>query len=45
MQSNESGDRLTTSGAPFDPVTVARSLQQIIRAHADETGSEIQSRE
>jgi alkylation response protein AidB-like acyl-CoA dehydrogenase len=35
--SNRGGDGLTASGASFDAVAVARSLQSIIRTHADET--------
>src|SRR5215469_665530 len=36
----EMGDRLTAAAPSFDAVTVARSLQSIIRAHADETERE-----
>jgi indole-3-acetate monooxygenase len=36
-RSKEVDDRLTATAASFDPVAVARSLQSIIRTHADET--------
>jgi len=36
-QSNEVGDGPATSGASFDAVAAARSLQPMIRTHADET--------
>lgn len=36
-RSNEAGDGPTASAAAFDVVAVARSLQSIIRTHADET--------